>query len=186
MTDKELIKNAEERMEKTIAVVKHEMSTLKAGRANPQILDRVTVDYYGSQVPISQVGNISAPEPRILMIQVWEQSMLKTVEKAILASDLGLNPMNDGKVLRLIIPELTQERRKELTKTVGKLAEEGRISIRAIRRDTMDTLKKMEKKSDITEDDLRVDEKDLQKVHDKYIKEIDELSAAKEKEIMTV
>lgn len=186
MTHKELIQDAEARMNKTVGVVKQELTTLKAGRANPQILDRVTVDYYGSPVPISQIGNVSAPEPRVLVIQLWETSMLKAVEKAILQSDLGINPMNDGKVIRLIVPELTQERRKELTKTVGKLAEEGRIAVRSIRRDALDALKKMEKKSEITEDDLRSAEKDMQKIHDKYIKSIDELAAAKEKEIMQV
>ncbi len=186
MTHKELIQDADSRMAKTVGVVKQELTTLKAGRANPQILDRITVDYYGSQVPITQIGNVSAPEPRVLVIQLWEASMLKAVEKAILQSDLGINPMNDGKVIRLVVPELTQERRKELTKTVSKVAEEGRIAVRAIRRDTMDAMKKLEKKSEITEDDLRSGEKELQKVHDKYIKTIDDLAAAKEKEIMAV
>ena len=181
MTHKELIQDADVRMGKSVEAARHEMSTLKAGRANPQILDRVTVDYYGSQVPLSQVGNISAPEPRVLVIQLWEQNMMKTVEKAIQASDLGLNPMNDGKVIRLVIPELTQERRKELTKTVSKLAEAGRVNVRNIRRDCMEAMKKMQKKSEITEDDLRSGEKELQKVHDKWIKTIDDMSAAKEK-----
>ena len=186
MTHKELIQEADGRMSKTVAVVKQDLTTLKAGRANPQILDRVMVDYYGSQVPITQVGNVSAPEPRVLVIQLWETSLLKTVEKAIQQSDLGINPINDGKVIRLVVPELTQERRKELVKTVGKVLEEGRIAIRAIRRDTMDTMKKMEKKSEMSEDDLRTGEKDIQKIHDKQIKAIEELAAAKEKEIMEV
>jgi ribosome recycling factor len=186
MTHKELIQDADGRMAKTVGVVKQDLTTLKAGRANPQILDRVMVDYYGSQVPVSQVGNVSAPEPRVLVVQVWENSMLKTVEKAIQQSDLGINPINDGKLIRLVVPELTQERRKELVKTVGKIVEEGRIAIRSIRRDTMDAMKKMEKKSEITEDDLRSGEKEIQKIHDKHIKAIEDLGAAKEKEIMEV
>lgn len=186
MTDTELIREAGERMEKTIGVFRHELGSLKAGRANPQLLDRVTVDYYGSQVPITQVGNVSAPEPRVLVISLWDNAMLKPVEKAIQQSDLGINPINDGKVIRLVIPELTQERRKELVKTMGKFAEEARVAIRAIRRDAIEQLKKMQKRSDITEDDLREDEQEIQKVHDKYIKLIESMCQEKEKEIMAV
>ena len=186
MTYKEMIAEAEKKMVKTTEVVKGDLGTLKAGRANPQILDRISVDYYGTPTPINQVGNVSSPEPRLLVIQPWEANMLKPLEKAIQQSDLGINPTNDGKTIRLLIPELTQERRKELSKSVGKMAEEGRVAIRAIRRDTLDAIKKMQKKSEITEDDLRTAEKELQKVHDKYIKAVDDLAAAKEKEIMTV
>lgn len=186
MTHTEMIREADTHMSKTVNVVKQELTTLKAGRANPQILDRVMVDYYGTPTPITQVGNISAPEPRVLVIQLWEATMLKPVEKAILQSDLGINPTNDGKVIRLIIPELTQERRKELVKTVHKVAEDGRVAIRAIRRDTLEALKKMQKKSEITEDDMRSAEKEIQKVHDKQIKAVDDLASAKEKEIMSV
>jgi len=186
MTYQEMIAEAEKKMVKTTEVVKNDLGTLKAGRANPQILERISVDYYGTPTPINQVGNVSSPEPRLLVIQPWEASMLKPIEKAIQQSDLGINPTNDGKTIRLLIPELTQERRKELTKSVGKMAEEGRVAIRAIRRDTLDAVKKMQKKSEITEDDLRTAEKELQKVHDKHIKNVDDMAAAKEKEIMTV
>lgn len=186
MTDTELIKDAEGRMDKTIGVLRHELGALKAGRANPQLLDRVMVDYYGSQTPVTQVGNVSAPEPRVLVINLWDNAMLKPVEKAIQQSDLGINPINDGKVIRLVIPELTQERRKELVKSMGKVAEEARVAIRAIRRDVLEQLKKMQKRSDITEDDLREDETAVQKVHDKFIKMIEDMCRDKEKEIMSV
>ena len=184
MTDVELIMSVEEKMEKTIQAFQRELGSLKAGRANPQILDRIMVDYYGSKVPVNQVGNISAPEPRVLVINVWEASMLKTVEKAIQASDLGINPINDGKVIRLVIPELTEERRKELVKILGKTGETSKVSIRSVRREAIEQLKKMEKKAEITEDDLADDEEEIQKLHDRYIKKIEELQ--KEKEIMAV
>jgi len=186
MTTQEVINDAQERMNKTIAVMQHELSTLKAGRANPQILERITVDYYGTQTPITQVGNVSAPEPRVLTIAVWEASMLKAVEKAIQQSDLGINPTNDGKIIRLIVPELTTERRKELVKVINNIAEESRVAVRSIRRDAMDKMKKAEKKSEITEDDLKKGESSLQKITDAAIKSIDDMSKAKEKEIMSI
>lgn len=186
MADREYIKEAESRMEKTIHHLKTEYSTLKAGRANPQILERVFVDYYGTRTPVTQVGNVSAPEPRVLVINLWDNSMMKAVEKAIQQSELGINPTNDGKVIRLVVPELTEERRKELNKVVSKSCEEAKVAIRAIRRETNDLTKKMQKKSEITEDDAAKDEKDTQKITDKYIKEADDMAAAKAKEIMEV
>lgn len=186
MTYQDCINNGTQRMDKTISVLRQELSSLKAGRANPQILDRVLVDYYGTPTPITQMGNVSAPEPRVLVINLWEASMIKEVEKAITQSDLGINPSNDGKVIRLVVPELTQERRKELTKVVSKLGEEARIAIRAIRRDLNEQLKKAEKKGEITEDELTRGEKEVQKTTDKYVKTIDEMVQAKEKEIMSV
>lgn len=182
----EITKDAQERMDKTLAVLQKELTTLKAGRANPQILERIMVDYYGTPTPITQVGNVSAPEPRVLQIAVWEANMLKPVEKAIQASDLGINPMNDGKTIRLIIPELTTERRKELVKVVNNLLEECRIAMRAIRRDGMEKLKKAEKASEITEDDLRKGETQMQKIVDTMIKKAEDVAKAKEKEIMSV
>ena len=178
------IKAAAEKMDKTIASIQQDLSTLRAGRANPQILDKITVDYYGSPTALNQVGNISAPEPRMLVIAPWEPSMITPIEKAIQKSDLGINPSNDGKVIRLIIPELTAERRKDLCKQVKKRIEEGKVAIRNIRRDAMDAVKKMQKASEITEDDLKNAEKDLQKATDTHIEQIDKVGAAKEKEIM--
>ncbi len=185
-TVQEITKDAQERMDKTLAVLQKELTTLKAGRANPQILERIMVDYYGTPTPITQVGNVSAPEPRVLQIAVWEANMLKPVEKAIQASDLGINPMNDGKTIRLIIPELTTERRKELVKVVNNLLEESKIAMRAIRRDCMEKLKKAEKASEITEDELRKGETQLQKIVDAMTKKADDTAKAKEKEIMSV
>jgi len=176
----------EERMKKTVAVLEDEFSTIRVGRANPHVLDRLTVNYYGSDVPISQVGNISVPEPRTLMIAPWESAMLKEVEKAIHASDLGLNPTNDGKVIRLNFPELTEERRKQLSKDVKKKGEESKVAIRNLRREAMEAYKKAEKKSDLTEDDLKGLEKDIQDLTDKYVAELDKRVEAKSKEIMTV
>ena len=176
----------EERMKKTVAVLEDEFSTIRVGRANPHVLDRLTVNYYGSDVPISQVGNISVPEPRTLMIAPWESAMLKEVEKAIHASDLGLNPTNDGKVIRLNFPELTEERRKQLSKDVKKKGEESKVAIRNLRREAMEAYKKSEKKSDLTEDDLKGLEKDIQDLTDKYVAELDKRVEAKSKEIMTV
>ncbi|HPF87810.1 MAG TPA: ribosome recycling factor [Candidatus Limiplasma sp.] len=183
---REVIQHAKDKMEKTNQVFQSELRSIRAGRANPQLLERVMVDYYGSPTPLTQMGNVSAPEPRMLLVNVWDQSALSLVEKAILKSDLGLNPSNDGKVIRLIVPELTEERRKELTKVVSKTAEDAKVAIRSIRRDAMDHVKKQEKDSEITEDDLKIAEKKIQEATDEAIKAIDELAAAKDKEIMEV
>jgi len=176
----------EDRMKKTVSVLEEEFSTIRVGRANPKVLDRLTVNYYGSDVPLSQVGNISVPEPRLLMISPWESNMLKEIEKAIQASDLGLNPTNDGKVIRLNFPELTEERRKQLSKDVKKKGEDAKVAIRNLRREAMDAFKKSEKKSDLTEDDLKDLEKEIQDLTDKYAAELDKRVEAKSKEIMTV
>ena len=178
------IKTAGDKMDKTIASIQQDLATLRAGRANPQILDKITVDYYGSPTALNQVGNISAPEPRMLVIAPWEPSMITPIEKAIQKSDLGINPSNDGKVIRLIIPELTAERRKDLCKQVKKRIEEGKVAIRNIRRDAMDAIKKMQKASEITEDDQKNAEKELQKITDAHIEQIEKVGTAKEKEIM--
>ena len=183
---KETIKTAGNKMDKTIAIVQKDLSTLRAGRANPQILDKITVDYYGTPTSLNQVGNISSPEPRMLVIAPWEAKMIGPIEKAIQKSDIGINPSNDGKVIRLMVPELNEERRKELCKQVKKMIEEGKVAIRAIRRDAMEAVKKMKKDSLITEDDQKVAEKDLQKVTDAHIEQIDKIGADKEKEIMSV
>ena len=177
---------AKEKMQKTIAVVKKDLATMRAGRANPQILDRILVDYYGTPTPINQMGNISSPEPRMLVIAPWEPKMISEIEKAIQKSDLGINPQNDGRVIRLTFPQLTEERRKELTKQVRKYGEEGKVAVRNIRRDAMDEIKKKTKKSELTEDDQKNLEKELQDQTDKRCKEIDELTAKKEKELMAV
>ncbi len=182
----DVIKAAADKMDKTIAVIQKDLSTLRAGRANPQILDKITVDYYGTPTALNQVGNISSPEPRLLVIAPWEASMITPIEKAIQKSDIGINPSNDGKVIRLLVPELTAERRKDLCKQVKKRVEEGKVAIRAIRRDSMETLKKMKKDSEITEDDQKNAEKELQKVTDAHIEQIDKVGTAKEKEIMEV
>jgi ribosome recycling factor len=179
-------KSFEERMKKTLSVMDEEFSTIRVGRANPRVLDRLTVNYYGSDVPLSQVGNITVPEARLLQIAPWEGNMLKEIEKAIQASDLGINPTNDGKVIRLVFPELTEERRKQLTKDIKKKGEESKVAIRNIRRDAMDAFAKAEKKSDITEDDLKLLEKEIQTLTDKNIAELDKKIEAKSKEIMTV
>jgi ribosome recycling factor len=183
---KDITLSAEDKMNKTISVLKKDLASMKAGRANPTILDRVEVEYYGSMVPISQVGNISAPEPRIILIQPWEKSSLKTIEKAILKSDLGLTPSNDGVVIRLIIPELTEETRKTLVKNVKKSGEEAKVAVRSIRRDSNDKIKALKKNSEISEDDMKKAEDDIQKKTDNFIKEIDKIIENKEKEIMAV
>jgi len=183
---KETIKNAGSRMDKTIANVQNDLGSLRAGRANPKILDKITVDYYGTPTALNQVGNISSPEPRLLVIAPWEPKMIGPIEKAIQKSDLGINPSNDGKVVRLLVPELTGERRKELCKQVKKMVDEGKVAVRNIRRDAMETVKKMKKDSQITEDDQKIAEKDLQKVTDAHIEELDKIGAEKEKEIMAV
>ena len=176
----------ESKMEKTISVFKENLSEVRAGRANPAILNKVSVEYYGTPTPINQVAGISVPEARLIVIQPWDASILKEIERAILASDIGINPNNDGKVIRLSFPELTEERRKELVKDIKKMAEESKVAVRAIRRDGIDKAKAMQKNSEITEDDLRNAEDTIQKLTDKKIEEIDKVLADKEKEILTV
>ena len=172
------------KMEKTIEVMKHEFNTIRAGRANVAVMDKITVDYYGAPTPIQQIASVSTPEPRMLAIQPWDASALKLIEKAILASDLGINPTNDGKIVRLLFPQLTEERRRDLTKEVKHMAENGKVAVRNIRRDAIDHFKKAQKASEITEDELKLLEKDMQELTDKYVKEVDVESAKKEKELM--
>lgn len=175
----------EDRMKKAIEFLEGDYNTIRAGRANPHVLDKIRVDYYGTPTPIQQIGNVTVPEPRIIQIAPWEKTMLKAVEKAIQASDLGINPSNDGSVIRLVFPELTEERRKDLAKEVRKKAEEGKVAIRNIRRDGNDYLKKLGK-TDVSEDEIKQMEDQLQKTTDKYIKEVDGLMEKKTKELMTV
>ena len=182
----DVLDTAKEKMKKSCAVYEQNLMGLRAGRANPQLLDRILVDYYGTPTPINQIGNISSPEPRLLVIAPWETKMIPQVEKAIQKSDLGLNPSNDGKIIRLVFPELNEERRKELTKVASKGAEETKVAIRSIRRDAIEQIKKLKKNSEITEDDQRDAEEDMQKITDKAIKDVDEIYAKKEKEIMEV
>lgn len=176
----------DEKMQKTIDVVISDFASVRAGRANAAVLDKVTVDYYGSPTPINQVAAISSPDPRTLTIQPWDATILKAIEKAIQTSDLGINPQNDGRLIRLAFPQLTEERRKELSKQVKKYAEAGKVAIRNIRRDAMEKFKAMEKKSEITEDDRKDYEKELQDMTEKRCKQIDELTAKKETELMAV
>ena len=186
MPTKKIQDNAKTKMEKTKDVLRADLMAIRAGRANPQLLDRITVDYYGTPTPLKSVANISAPEPRILQINPWDVKMVKDITKAILASDLGLTPSNDGKVIRLMLPELTAERRKELTKLVRKTAEESKVAVRSIRRDAVEQVKKLKKNSEITEDDQKKAEDEIQKLTDNNIKDIDKITADKEKEIMDV
>ncbi len=182
----ELIDVTKERMNKTISVLQSELNSLRAGRANPQLLDHLMVDYYGTPTPITQLGNLSTPEPRVLAISVWDNKAIPAIEKAIQKSDIGINPINDGRVIRLVFPELTEERRKELVKVVRKKGEESKVAIRAIRRDAIEQNKKDKKDNLLTEDDQkRLDEK-VQKLTDELIKEIDGIITSKEKEILTV
>lgn len=176
----------DERMQKTIEVVKSNFAAVRAGRANASVLDRITVEYYGAPTPLNQVANIGSPDPRTLTIQPYDMSLLKAIEKAIQTSDLGINPQNDGRVIRLAFPQLTEERRKELTKQVRKYGKEGKVALRNIRRDAMDDIKKKTKKSELTEDDQKKLEKELQDLTDKRCKDIDDLTAKKEKELMAV
>ena len=178
--------NLEEKMKKTISVYQEDLSEIRAGRANPAILNKINISYYGVPTPINQVAGISVPEARMIVIQPWDVSVLKEIEKAILASDIGINPNNDGKVIRLNFPELTEERRKELVKDIKKIAEESKVSIRSIRREGMDMVKNLNKTSQITEDELERDEDAIQKLTDKYIDQIDKILADKEKEVMSV
>lgn len=176
----------EQRMQKAVAYYEESLSEIRAGRANPAILNKISVEYYGVSTPINQVAGISVPEARTIVIQPWDASILKEIEKAIIASDIGLNPNNDGKLIRLNFPELTEERRKELVKDIRKIAEEARVGIRAIRRDGMDDAKTMQKNSEITEDERSSMEDKIQKLTDKYIGEVDSILEKKEKEIMSV
>ena len=182
----QLFNTAEEKMNKTVAALEKEYGSIRAGRANPAILDRVTVDYYGTPTPIIQMAAVSVPEARMLQIQPWDASTLKEIEKAILASDIGITPANDGKIIRISFPALTEERRKELVKDINKMAEDSKVAIRSIRRDIIDKLKAMKKNNEITEDDVKKGETDAQKLTDKFVKKLDEVAAAKEKEVMSL
>ena len=182
----EHLKLYEDKMEKSLDVLLDEYASIRAGRANPHVLDRIRVDYYGTPTPLQQVGNVSVPEARMIVIQPWEKNLLKEIEKAILVSDLGINPTNDGNVIRLVFPELTEERRKDLAKDVKKKGEGAKVAIRNIRRDAIDSIKKMEKAGDISEDDLNQGEEKIQKITDKMIEKVDKAIETKTKEIMTV
>ena len=178
--------NIKEKMEKTIDVYSEKLAEVRAGRANPSVLNKVKIDYYGTPTPINQVAGISVPEARLIVIQPWDASILKEIEKAILASDIGINPNNDGKVIRLAFPELNEERRKEIVKDVRKMAEDAKVAIRAIRRDGIDIAKASQKNGEMTEDELKQAENEIQKITDQKIEEIDKILANKEKEIMSV
>ncbi len=180
------IKKAEQKMQKALNALNSNFNTIRAGRANPAVLDRIAVEYYGTATPINQMAAISVPDPRTLMIAPWDRSTLKSIEKAIQTSDLGINPNNDGSVIRLIFPPMTSERRNDLAKEVRKMTEEGKVSIRNIRRDVMDKIKAMKKNGDITEDDVKDGEKEVQKITDKYVKEADSMGEKKIKEIQEI
>lgn len=175
----------DEKMSKAVDFLRSDLGTIRAGRANPHVLDKIRVDYYGTPTPIQQVGNVSVPEPRMIQIAPWDKTLLKEIEKAIMTSDLGINPTDDGSVIRLVFPELTEERRKELAKEIAKKGEEGKVAVRNIRRDGNDSFKKLAK-TEISEDEIKSMEDDLQKLTDKYIKTIDQIVDEKKKEIMTV
>lgn len=181
-----MIKKFEEKMQKSIESLEREYNSIRAGRANPHVLDKIKVDYYGTPTPLQQVGNVSVPEPRIITIQPWETSLLKAIEKEIMQSDIGINPTNDGKVIRLVFPELTEERRKELVKDVKKKGEAAKVAIRNIRRDANDAIKKENKAGDISDDEAKNSEDEIQKITDKYIAMIDSTIDDKTKEILTV
>lgn len=182
----ERIKLCEEKMDKTLAALVNEYQSIRAGRANPHVLDKIKVEYYGTPTPMQQVANISVPEPRMLQIQPWDKSLIKDIEKAINTSDLGINPSNDGSVIRLVFPELTEARRKELAKDVKKKGDAAKVAIRNIRRDTMDAIKKMQKAGDISEDELKVGEEKVQKKTDIFVAKVDKEVEKKSKEILTV
>ncbi len=179
-------KDFERRMGKALDHLQEEFGAVRAGRANAKVLDRITVEYYGSETPLNGVATISSPDARTLVISPWDTKLLKDIQKAIQVSDLGINPQNDGRVIRLVFPQLTEDRRKELVKQIKKYAEEAKVAMRNIRRDGMDYVKKLKKNSEITEDDQKTAEKDLQNLLDKYIKKVDEATAAKEKELMAI
>lgn len=176
----------EEKMTKTISVFEENLAEIRAGRANPAILNKIMIDYYGTPTPINQVAGISVPEARLIVIQPWDGSILKEIEKEILKSDIGINPNNDGKVIRLSFPELTEERRKEIVKDIRKMAEEAKVAVRSIRRDAIDEAKKAQKDSEISEDELKSAEDNIQKLTDKYVEKVDEILGVKEKEVMSI
>ncbi len=176
----------ENKMQKTLSALEAEFASIRAGRANPTVLDKIRVDYYGTPTPINQMAAVSVPEPRVLMIAPWDASQLKAIEKAIQASDLGINPQNDGKAIRLVIPPITEDRRRELAKTLHKYAEEAKVAIRNLRRDAIETFKKQQKASEITEDDCKICEKDVQELTDIYTNKVSDILSAKEKEILEV
>lgn len=180
------LKEFERKMQKTLDVLSSDFGAVRAGRANAQVLDRITVEYYGVPTPLNQVGTVSSPDPRTLVIQPWDNTLLRTIEKAIQTSELGINPQNDGRVIRLAFPQLTEERRKDLTKQVKKYAEDSKVAIRNIRRDAVDYVKKAQKKGEMTEDEQKKAEKDIQELTDKYTKRADEMCAKKEKELMEI
>ncbi|MDI3311120.1 MAG: ribosome recycling factor [Thermoanaerobacterium sp.] len=182
----DLLKNTEEKMKKSIAVLKNELMSIRAGRANPALLDRISIDYYGTMTPINKLATITAPEPKVIIIQPWDTSKISEIEKAIQKSDLNINPTSDGKIIRLVFPDLTEERRKELVKLVHKKGEEAKVAVRQIRRDANDVIKKMDKNGEISEDEKLKSEENVQKLTDKYIKEIDKILDQKEKEIMEI
>lgn len=186
MSIKDIHTSHEDKMKKAVEVLRKEYGTLRAGRATPSLLDKITVDYYGAPTPVNQVANISVPEPRTIVIQPWEKNMISLIEKAIMKSDLGLTPNSDGVVIRLTIPQLTQQRRAELVKVVHKKAEESRVAIRNLRRDANESIKKIEKDKTVSEDEAKKAQEDMQKMTDKYIKEVDTVMYTKEKEIMEV
>ncbi len=183
---KQIIKDADDRMKKSIEAFRHELASMKAGRATPALLDKLRVDYYGTPTPVNQVANIDIPDARTITIKPWDRSMLKAIEKSILISDLGLNPNNDGVVIRLVLPPMTQDRRKELVKVVAKRTEDERVVVRNVRRDANDAIKKMEKEKTISEDESKRAQEEIQKLTDKAIKEVDHIMELKEKEIMEV
>ena len=183
---KEQLKAHEAKMQKTLDVLAKELAAVRAGRANPAVLDKITVEYYGAPTPLNQVAAISTPDPRTLAVQPWDGSVLKAIEKAIQTSDLGINPQNDGKCIRLAFPQLTEERRKDLVKQIHKYTEAGKVAVRNIRRDALENFKKQQKASEITEDEMKIVEKDLQKLTDDSCKELDKLLDNKEKELMSV
>lgn len=183
---KEILKTAEEKMGKTVASLEKEYASVRAGRANPSIIDRLAIDYYGSPTPVSQVASVSVVEARSLLIQPWDTSLLKPIEKAVLTSDIGINPVNDGKSIRLNFPPLNEERRKELVKEVHHMAEEAKVAIRSIRRDAIEKIKAKKKNSELTEDEVKKGENDAQKLTDKFVKTIEDVAAAKEKEILEI
>lgn len=183
---KEIIDNTKERMGKCISALENELGTIRAGRANPTVLDKITAEYYGAPTPINQMASVSVAEARILVVQPYDASQLKVIEKAIQASDLGINPTNDGRVLRIAFPQLTEDRRKELCKQVSKICEESKVAVRNVRRDGMDKIKAKKKANEITEDDVKEAEKNIQKLTDKFIEEIDKIGEAKDKEIMAI
>ena len=180
------LKQFEKKMNTTLEVLAADFGAVRAGRANAQVLDRITVEYYGTPTPINQVGTVSSPDPRTLVIQPWDGSLLKAIEKAIQTSELGINPQNDGRVIRLVFPQLTEERRKDLTKQVKKYGEDSKVAIRNVRRDAVDFVKKAQKKSEMTEDEEKKAEKDIKELTDKFIKKVDEMCAKKEKELMEI